>query len=182
MGAATLLVAFGAWAASFSHVAKHTTSKSPQEAWRIMTSYSQTCERGCKYYRPNLVKVKKLGYKATSTSWYTWTHVASALKDGKYFTKVTIKRLPDGNFVSDNRQIDRSQKALIEKLEKASGLKHSPIFDGGGTKTVTKIVGGKTVLTQTLSVHTGAFVGLWEGRIREGLRKAAAATFKNIGD
>ena len=170
-----------AWAASFKHVGSHVTSKKPDQVWRVMTAYDETCSRGCKYTRPNLVALRQLEYGRTENKWYTWTHIGNAIKDAKYFTEVKITRKPDGNFVAANRQLTKSDKALVAKLEKTSGLRHSPAFDGGGTTTSTTTQGGRTVVTQTMRVYTGALVGLWEGRILSEMKKNMAALFKNIG-
>lgn len=178
-----LLVSFCmmAWANTFQYTATHTTSKSPVEVWRIMTAYADTCDKGCKYYRPSLVKVQKLAFESTPTRWYTWTHVSSSVKDAKFFSEVTIDKRADGHFKTVNRQLDSGDKQIVATLESKTGLKHSPVFDSGSTTTHTRAEGKNTFITQTVTVHTGAVVGLWSNRIRDEMRKNVAATFANIG-
>lgn len=179
-GASVLLLSATAWAATFQHAAEHVTDKSPEHVWKVLTAYDKTCEKGCKYSRPSLVKVVKVSHQATPTRWYTWSHVASTLKDAKYFTEVTLARKAEGHFTTVNRQLDGSDKALIEALESKTGLKHSPIFDGGSTKTTTTKRANRTVVTQVVTLETGAVVGLWAGKIREEMAKNVSATFRNI--
>lgn len=180
VGVGLLLASAIAWAATFQHSAQLVTQKSPEHVWKVLTAYDETCDSGCKYSRPNLVQVKKLNHDATATRWYTWSHAASTLKDAKYFTEVVLKRQSDGHFTTINRQLDGDDKALIEVLENKTGLKHSPLFDGGATKTVTKSRGAKTVVSQVVTLETGAIVGLWAGRIRDEMEKSVSATFRNI--
>lgn len=180
VGVVLLLSSAVALAATFRHTAEHVTSKTPEHVWKVLTAYDETCDSGCKYARPNLVRVRKLSHNATSTRWYTWSHSASTLKDAKFFTEVTVKRASDGHFTTENRQLDGSDKALIEVLEGKTGLKHSPLFDGGSTKTVTRNRGDKTVVSQVVTLETGAVVGLWAGKIREEMEKSVSSTFRNI--
>jgi hypothetical protein len=179
-GAAVLFSAASAWAATFQHVAEHVTQKSPTHVWKVLTAYDETCASGCKYSRPSLVKVVKLSHEASATRWYTWSHVSSAVKDAKYFTEVTLAQKSNGHFTTENRQLDGSDKALIERLEGKTGLKHAPIFDGGSTKTVTESRGEQTVVKQIVTLETGAVIGLWAGKIREEMAKNVSATFQNI--
>ncbi len=179
-GAAALLLSVVAWAATFQHSAQLKTEKSPEHVLHVLTAYDDTCDSGCRYSRPSLIRVAKLTYKATPTRWYTWSHVGSAIKDAKYFTEVTVEKRADGHFTTENRQLDKDDKALIEVLEKKTGLKHAPVFDGGSTKTTTHALSDKTVVSQVVTVHTGAVVGLWAGKIREEMEKNVAATFRNI--
>lgn len=180
VGASALLLSGVAWAATFQHSAEHRTERSPEHVLDVLTAYEQTCDSGCKYYRPNLVRVIKLSYRATQARWYTWSHASSALKDAKYFTEVTLKKDSDGHFSTENRQLDKDDKALIEVLEKKTGLRHIPVFDGGSTKTTTRTLGAKTVVSQVVTLHTGAVIGLWGGKIRDEMEKSVAATFQNI--
>lgn len=180
MGASLLFLSAAAWAATLQHSAEHVTDKSPAHVWKVLTAYSETCDKGCKYSRPNLVKVVKVSHQATATRWYTWSHVGSTLKDAKYFTEVTLVRKSEGHFTTVNRQLDRGDKALIEVLEQKTGLKHSPIFEGGSTKTVTSRRGEKTVVSQIVTLETGVAFGLWAGKIREEMEKNVSATFRNI--
>jgi hypothetical protein len=126
------------------------------------------------------VKVQKLQFYATSTRWYTWSHVGNTFKDAKYFTEVTLQRKPDGHFTTVNRQLDANDKALVETLESKTGLKHSPIFDGGSTKTITSSSGDNTVVSQVVTLEVGALIGLWAGKIQEEMEKNISATFRNI--
>lgn len=179
-GASVLLLSATVFAATFQHSAEHVTDKSPEHVWKVLTAYDETCDKGCKYSRPSLVKVVKLSHQATPTRWYTWSHVGSTLKDAKYFTEVALVRKSEGHFTTVNRQLDGSDKALIESLESKTGLKHSPLFDGGSTKTSTSRRANRTVVSQVVTLETGAVVGLWAGRIREEMAKNVSATFRNI--
>jgi hypothetical protein len=177
---AVLLCAGWALAASVRYEASHTTAKSPGAVWAVISAYAQTCDSGCKYKRPNLVVVKKIGYGASSSKYYTWSHVKHPLKDVKYFTEVKIDKKASGHFVSVNRQLDEGDEELVDKLEEKTGLPHAPGFDGGGTTTVTEAVGDKTKITQVVTVHAGGIAGLWEGRIRKNIQESVEATFANI--
>lgn len=178
--AGALLVAASAAAATFQHVAEHVTQKSPSHVWKVLSAYDETCDKGCKYSRPSLVKVVKISHGATPTRWYTWSNISSPVKDAKYFTEVTLSRQSGGHFSTVNRQLDASDKALIEVLERKTGLKHAPVFDGGSTKTVTLSRGEQTVVKQIVTVETGAVIGLWARKIREEMEKNVSATFRNI--
>lgn len=179
-GAAALFSAANAWAATFQHVAEHVTRKSPAHVWKVLTAYDETCDSGCKYSRPSLVKVVKVSHKASATRWYTWSHVSNAVKDAKYFTEVTLEPKADGHFTTINRQLDGSDKALIEVLEAKTGLKHAPVFEGGSTKTITQSRGEQTVVKQIVTLEAGAVIGLWAAKIREEMVKNVSATFQNI--
>lgn len=147
-----------------------------------MTDYANTCDKGCKYSRPNLVAVKKLNYKSTSNRWYTWSHISNTLKDVKFFTEVSLQRGADGQFVANNRQLDESDASLIKALEAKTGLSHSPAFDAGNTRTTTsKTKDGKTKVAQVVTLRASGMVAMWPGKIREGIRESVATTFKNIG-
>jgi len=176
---ALFFVAGPASAADFRYEAKHTTSKAAPRVWKIMSAYSQICDKGCKYHRPDLVRVKKVSYRASKNSWYTWSHVSTLIKDVKYFTKVTIKRESDGSFVADNRQV--VDKKLIRALEKNTGLEHSPAFDAGNTRTIAKTLpGGKTQVTLIVTLSASGVVAMWPSKVRAGIKKGVAQTFKNI--
>ncbi len=177
----TLAVAT-ALAGNYSYKASHITSKSPQAVWSILTAYGDICDRGCKYRRPDLVVVKRLRHKNSKSSWYTWSHVSSTLKEVTYFTHVTIKRGNDGNLVANNRQLSKKDKNLIEKLEKKTGLRHAPAFDTGNTQTTTSTAsGGKTRVTMHVTLSASGFLALWEGKIRKNMKSSIQRTFGNIG-
>lgn len=180
LGLAVLFCAGWALAANVRYQASHLTTKSPEHVWSVLSAYDQTCDSGCKYQRPNLTVVKKLGYGQSSSKYYTWSHVEHPIKDVKYFTEVKIDKKPGGHFVSVNRQLDHDDKELVKRLEDKTGLPHSPGFDGGGTTTITEAVGDKTKVTQIVTVHATGIAGLWEGRIRKSIKESVDATFANI--
>lgn len=179
-GLALLLLAGTAAAGDVRYTASHTTAKSPEAVLEVLSAYSKTCDKGCKYSRPNLVVVRKVSHQSTTSKYYTWTHLSNTLKDVKYFTEVKIEKKEDGHFVLRNRQLDKSDKSLIASLEDKTGLPHSPAFDGGVTVTVTESVGTKTKVTQNVTVVAGTLASLWEGRIRDGMKESVDATFQNI--
>jgi hypothetical protein len=178
-----LLIATIAQAGDFRYQASHVTSKSPEQVWEVMTDYARTCSKGCRYKRPDLVVVKKLNFRAKADSWYTWSHVSSTLKEVKYFTHVSITRHADGNITANNRQVGENEKQLIKQLEEQTGLKHSPAFDSGNTKTVTKSrADGKTEMTQIVTLTASGVIAMWAGKIREGMRDNVGWTFENVGN
>lgn len=178
-----LLLSATALAGDIRYQASRITSKSPEQLWSIMTDYAQTCDKGCKYKRPDLVVVKKIPFRSGKDNWYTWSHVSTTLKDVTYFTHVTIVRKDDGNIVANNRQVAQHDKELIATLEKHSGLKHAPAFDAGNTQTVTETVpGGKTKITQVVTLTASGVLALWEGKIRAEMKENIDRTFENIGD
>lgn len=180
IGLALFLLAGSAVASDVSYAASHTTEKSPAAVLEVLSAYDKTCDKGCKYSRPNLVVVKKVAHQSTASRYYTWTHLSNTIKDVKYFTEVKIEKKAGGHFVLNNRQLDKSDKTLIASLESKTGLSHSPAFDGGATITVTETVGDKTKVTQNVTVIAGTLASIWGGRIRDGMKESVDATFKNI--
>jgi hypothetical protein len=178
-----LLLCGAALAGDVRYEASHVTSKSPEQIWNIITDYSNICNKGCKYRRPDLVVVKKISYKTSANSWYTWSHVDSTLRAVTYFTHVSITRRDDGNIVANNRQVHADDKRLIAELEQNSGLKHAPAFDVGNTQTVTASVpGGKTRVTQVVTLTTSGMLAMWTGKVREQMKENVKLTFENIGN
>jgi hypothetical protein len=109
--------------------------------------------------------------------------VSSTLKEVKYFTHVSITRHADGNITANNRQVGENEKQLIKQLEEQTGLKHSPAFDSGNTKTVTKSrADGKTEMTQIVTLTASGVIAMWAGKIREGMRDNVGWTFENVGN
>jgi len=176
-----MLSAAVALAGHLKYSATHITSKSPEAVWKVITAYKDICDKGCKYGRPDLVVVKRLSYKSTPTSWYTWSQIDSTLKDVRYFTHVTIERTNDGHIIGNNRQLDKSNAALIEKLEKSTGLKHRPAFDSGNTRTSTSTAAnGKTKISVLVTLQASGILAMWEGRIRKKMAENVNRTFSNI--
>lgn len=179
---AALLIPFAAWAASeFSQAAEHVTKKSPEHVLEVLTGYGKTCDKGCKYYGPDLVEFVALSQKRTATSWYTWSHVSTTMKTVKYFSFVQLAKKDDGSFVMTTRQLEEKDKAVIEDLSKASKKEHSPAFDSGTTKfTVTKLADGQTKVVQAMKMTASGMLAMFGGKIQDGMKKGAAVTFQNI--
>jgi hypothetical protein len=179
--AAVTLLCSNAWADSHYIRGTHLTRKSPEDVWEILTAYSQTCGRGCKYERPNVVRVEKLDHWATETSWYTWSLVANPLRDVTYFSRVTVRWNDQGGFTSDTLQLDESHQGLIAQLTKKTGLTHRPAFDTANTTTTVSLEGRKTSVHQTVKLTTSGMLDLWPGKVDDGIREYMSATFRNIG-
>lgn len=177
---ATLLWTGWALAADVHYSDAHTTERSPEHVWKVMSAYDQTCDTGCKYGRPNLVRVKKLAHGSSSKKYYTWTHVKHPLGDAKFFSEVKVSQKPDGHFEMNNRQLDSSDESVIATLKSKTGLEHSPAFDAGDTRTLTETVVGKTKVTQHVTVTASGMLALWEGRIKKNIKESVDATFENI--
>ncbi len=165
----------------YRHSASIVVAKTPAEIWKISSAYSETCDKGCKYYRKDVVEVRKLSYKASSTRWYTWTHMSPTLRDVKYFTEVKLEQKPGGHFVSNSRQLDDSDKAEIKALEEKTGLDHSPAFDKVNSRLSTTSAGeGKTKVEQLVTLTASGMVSMWPAKIREGMKNSMDQTLKNF--
>jgi hypothetical protein len=180
LGASIFLVAAAALGADLHYEASHTTAKSPEQVWSVLSAYDQTCDKGCKYSRPNLLVTKKLAFQQTATKYYTWSHLTHTIKDTKYFSEVTFEKKAQGHFVTSNRQLDSRDTELIKKLEDKTGLKHVPSFDSGNTRTVTVAVGDKTKVTQTVDIVVSGVLDLWVGTVRKNIALSVKTTFDNI--
>ena len=176
-----LLFVGAAVAATHRLTGTHETQKSPDQVWEILTAYPDICARGCRYERPNLVRVVKLEEWATDSSWYTWSHVENPLRDVTYFSKVSVRWNDGGGFSTETLQLDPSHKRLIEHLENKTGLKHRPAFDSANTTTTVSRHGSKTLVRQQVVLTASGVIDLWPGKILEGIREHMDATFRNIG-
>jgi hypothetical protein len=179
---AAFLIPVAVWAASeFSSSAEHVTKKSPEHVLEVLTGYGKTCDKGCKYYGPDLVEFIALPQKKTATSWYTWSHVSTTMKTVKFFSFVQLAKKDDGSFVMTTRQLEDKDKAVIDELSKASKKEHSPAFDSGTTKfTVTKLADGQTKVIQAMTMSASGMLAMFGGKIRDGMKNGAAVTFQNI--
>lgn len=166
---------------AYRHSDSIIVAKSPEEIWKISTAYSETCEKGCKYYRKDVVAIRKLSYKASSTRWYTWTHMSPTLKDVKYFTEVSLEKKAGGHFVANSRQLDDSDKELLKTLEEKTGLDHSAAFDKVNSRLSTESAGeGKTKVEQLVTLTASGMVAMWPGKIRDGMKGSVDQTLKNF--
>lgn len=180
-GVATLLVAGAAWAGSYSYSASHTTKKTPEHVLSVLTAYGNYCNEGCKYYGPDVKEFVQVSYKKTATAWYTWTYVSTTMKDVKYFNRVTLTKKDDGSFVFVTRQLDEKDAAVVKELTEKTGKEHSPAFDTGKTVfTVTPAEEGKTKVVQSMSMTASGMLDMFGGKIKDGMKAGAEATFKNI--
>ncbi len=178
---AVLLAAGAAWAGSYAYVASHVTKKTPEQVLGVLTAYGQICDSGCKYYGPDVKEFVQLSQKKTPESWYTWSWVTNAVKDVKYFNKVTVQTKSDGTLLMVTRQLDESDKAVIDELTKATGKPHSPAFDKGKSVfVIRKQDDGTTKVTQDMSMVASGMLDMFGDKIRQGMKDGAAATFKNI--
>jgi len=180
-GLGVLLLAGTAWAGSYAHVATHVTAKSPEHVLAVLTSYGQVCNEGCKYYGPDVKEFIQVSHKKTATSWYTWTFVSTTMRDVKYFNKVTQIVKSDGTILLVTRQLDESDKALVDELVKATGKPHGPAFDTGKTVfVIRKQDDGKTKVVQDMAMTASGMLDMFGDKIKDGMKVGAAATFKNI--
>lgn len=164
----------------YAYKAEHVTVKSPEHVLAVITAYSDTCDKGCKYKGDNVQKFMKVSYKATETRWYTWTHVSNFVNTTKYFSEVTLTK-KDGGFTYVTRQLEEKDKAIVDELSQKTGEKHDPFFETGVTKfTVTTIDGGKTKVIQDMSLTASGPVTMFPGKIKSGLESGAKNTFANI--
>ena len=159
----------------------HVTQKSPEKIWSILTAYPDICAKGCRYERPNLIRVKKVSYLASETSWYTWSHVENAIRDVTYFSKVTINWRENGDFTTDTLQLNDSHRELIDALKKKTGLDHRPAFDTANTTTTVRKSGERTQVTQKVVLTSSGLLDLWPAKVLAGIREHMEATFRNIG-
>lgn len=178
----TVLIPVAAWAASvFAHTAEHVTKKSPEHVLEVLTAYGKTCDKGCKYYGPDLVEFVALPVKRTAATWYTWSHVSTTMKTVKYFSVVQLTKQADGGFVMTTRQLEEKDKALVDELSKATKKEHSPAFDSGVTKfTVTKLPDGQTKVIQAMKMSASGMLAMFGGKIEGGMKNGATVTFQNI--
>lgn len=179
---AWILSAGVVWAASvFQHTAQHTTKKSPEHVLDVLVAYGKVCDSGCKYYGPNVVEFIQLPVDRTSSHWFTWTYVSTTMKNVSYFSEVKLTKKSDGTFKMSTRQLTEADQALIDRLSKASKKEHKPAFDDGETLfTVTKLTDGSTKVVQAMKMTASGMLAMFGGKIEQGMKDGAQATFQNI--
>lgn len=177
----SMLLTLDAWARAHSLSGTHVTRKSPEHVWQVLTAYSQTCASGCRYERPKLVQVKRVGETKSETIWYTWSHVSNPIRDVTYFSRVTVRWQDNGGFVLDTLQLDESHRDIINDLSKQTGLGHRPAFDTANTRTSVSPKSGKTTVTQKVTLTTSGVLDLWPAKVDEGIVEHMSSTFRNIG-
>lgn len=181
LAASLSLVAGSAWAGDYAYVATHVTKKSPEHVLQVLTAYGKYCDRGCQYYGPDVKEFIQLDYQKTATSWYTWTWVSTSIKDVKYFNHVRLIRKKDGTIIMVTRQLDSQDAVLVEQLKKKTGKEHNPAFDTGQTTFVIQSTKDQQVkVVQDMKMSASGMLDLFGGKIRDGMKAGAAATFKNI--
>lgn len=162
------------------HEGSHITSKSPAQVVTILTAYEQTCESGCRFSRPNLKEIRRLGFQANERRWYTWSEIKNSIRNVKFFTEVTLES-SGGARVLRSRQLDESDQALIAALEEHSGLPHAPAFDKALTVTAMQPSGEGTRVTQSVFLTSSGMLSMWSGKILASVKESMAAVFSNIG-
>ena len=167
-----------------TYAGKHQTSRSPEDVLRILTAYSDTCDEGCTYYGPNVVKARRFTEDAGANHWYMWTHVSTSIKDVHYFNRIDYKATADG-FVLKSTQLAEEDPIAI-KLAKKYSLDNNPAMDKGLTVFTVKTVNkdGKAVgssVVQDMSLTFSGMVEMFKGKVLDGMKEGAAATFKNLG-
>ena len=172
----TTAIAFAA--KNFEHTESHLSPNSPAKVEAILRDYGNYCDHGCRYSRPNLVKIRLLDYKKSDTSWYTWTYVSTTFKDVKYFTHVQLNRKKDGAFHWQSQQVKDPQ--LLRTLKAKTGLDHKPAFVGGSTSITAVKQGSGTKFTQHVVVEADGFLARFPGKIIAGIKKSFRWTFHNI--
>lgn len=146
----------------------------------MLTAYGQVCDSGCKYWGPGVMEFFRLETDRTPTRWYTWSHVKSGPKHTEYFSEVTLTQAADGGFTFVVRQLQEKDKALAEKLSKASKKEHSPVFDIATTTFTVKKTDGGSEVTQAIKMSATGLVTMFPGKIADGMKEGCVATFKNI--
>lgn len=180
-GAAIVFLTGVALAGVYKHAATHTTKKSVDHVVSVLTAYGQYCNSGCKYYGPDVVTFEKVSYDKKPGSWYTWTHVSTTMKDVKYYNKVSLTKKPDGSVVMNTRQLDDRDVDALAALKEHHGKEHSPAFDRGVTVfTITDEGEGNVKVVQDMSMTASGMIDMFGGKIMDGMKAGAAATFKNI--
>jgi hypothetical protein len=176
---AITLVSSAALAAEYSELASHFTKKTPAHALAVLTSYSKTCREGCQYTAPNVKKIERVAYGNSDAAWYTWTWVGNAVKDMKYFSRVTKRTESDGTIALTIRLVKDS--TTIAELEKATGKPHNSELDDAKTViTLRPQADGATKITQDMHVSAGVLLSLFSGQIKDGMKASAVANFANI--
>ncbi len=141
-------------------------------------SSNEICDEGCRYYGPHITREKKIQHKATSTSFYKWTHV-SGVKTVKFFkhikitpgkvTKITIRTL--------NKERDGG---LIAELEKLTGLPHEPLFDASHAIYTLKQDGKSLKVHVSATTRVSGLISLLKGTVRKEMHNALNAMFGNF--
>lgn len=164
----------------YAHSASHVTQKSPSHVLDVLTAYQDICDEGCKYYGPDVVRFIRISERQTDSTWYTWTHVKTGLKQTMYFSEVKISGRSADGFVFVTRLLTESDKSAVEFLTKRTGLEHSPVFDTGVT-TITVKRGSKGVsVTQAMKMSATGMITMFPKRIQAGMEEGAQVTFANI--
>lgn len=187
----TLILTISVWtppaeaSATVNHTGEHFTSKRAAEVLQILTAYSQICDSGCKYRAPSLVQMFVVSYQREKNSYYTWSDIED-VKDSEFFSRVTINDRGNGHITMVTSVLDPSDKNL-GGLKKASGKDHGPLSDSGMTRfEIVEVFGadGKFQKTRVQQIQKITVSGLYEmftSQIRDGMARAAEATFGNIG-
>lgn len=174
------LTAALALAGDYGHTATHRTKKSVEHVLSVLTAYGQVCDSGCKYRGPGVVELVRVEPLRTATKWYTWTHVQNGPKHTKYFNEVVLKKAEDGSFVLTVRQLDETDKALVEKLTAATNKPHAPVADSAITTFTVKKTDAGAEVTQAFQMTATGFITLFPGKIASGMKESAEVTFANI--
>lgn len=168
-------------AGDYSRAITHVTTRSPEQALAVLTSYSQTCDSGCKYRSPDVREVIRLSHGKTDTSWYTWTWISTTFKDTKYFTHVTRLDKPDGTIVLVLRLLSKGDEGLIAELTRASGKESQPAFESGKTIfSLRRLEDGKTRFVQDASLKASGLIDVFSDKIRAGIEAGMRANIDNI--
>lgn len=184
-GAFALCTAAPAAAAeTVHHSASHTCSKRAPEVLQVLTAYKDICDKGCKYHSPSLVQMFVVNYQRTADSYYTWSYLDD-VKDSQFFSHVTIRRSGKGRITMVTQVVDPGSPH-VAGLKKASGKDHEPLSDAGMTRfeiDESYDADGKYLKTKVQQIQKITVSGVFQmftGKIREGMARAAAATFRNI--
>jgi hypothetical protein len=185
--AAGLLASGDVWAQeTVNHRAAHLCGKRADEVLKVLTAYADVCDSGCKYTSPSLIRMFVVNYNKSPTDYYTWSD-HDDVKDSQFFSHVTIQRPKSGRITMVTSVLDPSSPH-VAALKKASGKEHAPLSDAGVTRFEIEErydTSGKFVQTEVQQIQKITVSGIFEmftGKIREGMARAAAATFRNIGN
>ena len=142
-----------------------------------ITDYENICENNCKYKLKFVKKIKIIKDNTyQKNSFYIWTHIKSSLSS-KFFSHIEIIKKGESVFVIQKQVED----IIAKKLEKKTGLKHSPLLK--------ELVSSYELFTNNKKVHvnytievgySGLILNLASNSIKSNIENSIKEIKRNI--
>ena len=171
-------LALPASAATDVHARKSGVVEVSTERVIEVLSTDEMCDEGCRYYGPHIEREVKLKHGATSTSFYKWTHI-SGVKTVKFFKHFSIKHGPVTT-ITVRTLTEHRDAALIEELEKKTGLPHEPLFDVSTASYSIEEKGSHVEIEAVAMTRVSGLVTVLSTIVRKEMNKSLDAMFENF--